>query len=308
MRTKLSVKSKETHPAEKKKDKISIQVTQTVESTTAGTDVMTATPETAAEKTDEPKVDASDAIFAFQDVRMKTWTAQRESIKAHLKFFQQTRAREAGTNELSYYLRSKLISNIAQQELMPDEMDRISDEEMSLIITRSVALSTKALTAAKPVTPPTIPLTRATVDSDSGQPASEPYYEVMDTAEDDATELSAADTTGSSLAIRNSADQEQATPPRRGSTPPRAQRTSSSSRSTRRESGSRTIMRKPGYKSQHYKYSIPKNSKSKPAKTARSREDRRSRSRSTSRETPPRSSTPRGHSKRKESKRRGAGK
>ena len=89
------------------------------------------------------------------------------SIKAHLKNCQQSRARDAGTKELSYFLRSKLILDIAQQELMPDKLDRISDEEMLLIITRSAALSTKALTA-KPVTPSTVPLTRATVDSDSG--------------------------------------------------------------------------------------------------------------------------------------------
>ena len=99
-----------------------------MESDPAGTEVMTATPETAAEKTDEPKVDASDANFAFKDVRMKTWNAQRESIKAHLISFQQSRARNTGTRELSYFLRSKLISDIAQQELMPDVLDRISEE------------------------------------------------------------------------------------------------------------------------------------------------------------------------------------
>ena len=144
---------------------------------------------------------------------------------------------------------------------MPDQLDQISDDEMELIMTRSKALSTKALTA-KTVTPPPVPLTRANGDSDSGKPVSEPSYEVMDTAEEDATEQTTADTsaTDGSLATRSSADQEPATPPRRGRAPPRTKRPSSSSRSTRKESSTRTIVRKPGYKSQHYKYSIPKHS------------------------------------------------
>ena len=101
---------------------------------------------------------------------------------------------------------------------MPDQLDQISDEEMLLIITRNEALSTKALTA-KTVTPPHVPLTRANGESGSGKPISEPSYEVMDTAEEDATEQYTADTsaTDGSLANRSSADQERATPPRSSS-------------------------------------------------------------------------------------------
>ena len=245
---------------------------------------MTDPPIAPAEKTEVVKVDASQANFACKDVRLKTWSAQRESIKNLLKLFQQTSAPEAGTKELSTFLRSKMIGDIILQELMPDSLEQISNEEMSLIITRSEALSLRAL-RDKTVTPPSVPLTGANGDSDSGKPVSEPSDEVMDTTEDYSTEHSSADI---------SATQEPVTPPR-----------SCNSRTPRRESTTKTVVRKPGYKSGHKKYSTPRSSSS---KTDRSSDDRLPGSKSRHDDGPPHCSTLRGHSKRTDSSRRGAGK
>ena len=129
-------------------------------------------------------------------------------------------------------MRSKMLGDITIKELMPDSLEQISAEEWSLIITRSEALSLRAL-RDKTVTPPTVPLTGANGDSDSGKPVSEPSDEVMDTTEDYSTEHS---TEHSSADI--SATQEPATPPR-----------SCNSRTPRRESTTKTVVRKPGYKS-----------------------------------------------------------
>ena len=92
---------KKTHQAEQEEPDISIVLDQTVESSPAVTATMTDPPTAPvektevvtevvtapAEKTEVGKVDASQANFACKDVRLKTWTAQRESIKNLLKFF-----------------------------------------------------------------------------------------------------------------------------------------------------------------------------------------------------------------------------
>ena len=272
-------------------DSVVIQVTSK-ETSPAATGMDIDTPEPAAdaatEKKEDAKVDATGAVFACRDVRQKTWDAQRESIKSSLLLFQQDRAVEAGTRELSRYLREKLVSKIAQLELMPDKLIRINDEEMALIIARCAGLSTKALAPADP-------LTRIPVDSDSGKPDSEPYYEVTDTQDEDLKDDDIF------------TEQESATPPRKDNTPPRKHRKSNSRTSSSRESVKKTVMRKPSFQSQHFRYTIPKHSKSKSERTERSR--RRSRSRSCSRDSTPCSSTQRGSSscKRKEYKRRDKG-
>ena len=63
LRTKLTVKK--THQAEKEEADISIVLDP---------------PTTPVDKTEVAKVDASQASFACKDVRLKTWSAQRESI------------------------------------------------------------------------------------------------------------------------------------------------------------------------------------------------------------------------------------
>ena len=295
LRTKLSVKTQDLSPAKQVEESVIIQVTSK-ETSPVATEMDIDTPEpvaeAATEKKDEAKVDASGAVFAFRDVRQKTWNAQRESIKSSLLLFQQDRAVEAGTRELSRYLREKLVSKMAQQELMPDKLIRINDDEMALIIARCAGLSIKALAPADP-------LTRISVDSDSGKPDSEPYYEVTDTQDEDLKD--------DDIFADSPAEQESATSPRKDNTPPRKQRKSNSRTSSSRESVKKIVMRKPSFQSQHFRYTIPKHSKSKSERTERSR--RRSRSRSCSRDSTPCSSTQRGSSscKRKEYKRRDKG-
>ena len=113
-----------------------------------------------------------------------------------------------------------------------------------------------------------------------------------------------------SLILQVSDDPEFMTPPRMNNNPPVDQRKNDSrSTSTKRESGKKTVMKKPSFKSGHYQYSIPKYNKHNPDKTERPRH--RSRTRSSSRDpSTRRSSTPRGSSssKKREHKRRGEGK
>ena len=92
---------RKTHQAEKEEADISIVLDQTVESSPAVTETMTDPPTAPVEKTEVVtevvtapaeknevgKVDASQANFNCKDVRMKTWAAQRESIKNLLNFF-----------------------------------------------------------------------------------------------------------------------------------------------------------------------------------------------------------------------------
>ena len=68
-------------------DSVVIQVTSKETSPVAtGMDIDTPEPaaDAATEKKEEAKVDATGAVFAFRDVRQKTWDAQRESIKSSL--------------------------------------------------------------------------------------------------------------------------------------------------------------------------------------------------------------------------------
>ena len=76
----------------------------------------------------------------------------------HLSKFQQSRVKEAGTRELSAFLRSKQIPEAVQLELMPETLKKINDEEMIFILKRWETLSTKSLSAKKPAP---VPLARA---------------------------------------------------------------------------------------------------------------------------------------------------
>ena len=177
------------------------------------------------------------------------------------------------------------------------KMNRINDDEMERILSRCAGLSTHALT-------PVVPLPGATVDSDSEQSDSEPYYKGKDNEDEDRMDES------DSLIRQESDDPEFMTPNRMNNNPPVDQRKNDSrSTSTKRESGKRTVMKKPSFMSGHYQYSIPKYNKHNPDKTERPRH--RSRTRSSSRDpSTRRSSTPRGpsSSKKREHKRRGEGK
>ena len=282
---------------------------------------MDETPDTPAEQEEDPKIDAIQAKFAVADVRLKVWAKQRESILNLLKYFQQSRVKEAGTRELSYYLGSRQISEAVQMELMPDPLKKINTEEMSLIMKRCETLSSKALSAK---TPATVPLTRANGDSDtgkpasassngdsdSGKPASALSNEVMDTTVEDVKEQSETNSSvkDDTKSTRSSRDPGPATPPRRGRTPPRTKRPSTSSGSTRNETSTKTVVGKPGYKTMHYQYSTPKHGSRASDRTARSRDDSCPGSRSTSKGSPPPgSSTPRGKSKRKDGAKRSSG-
>ena len=84
---------------------------------------------------------------------------------------------EAGTRELAEYLRTKLIPEVVQQELMPDAHERIPDEEMKIILMRCETPSSKSLSAMK-----LVPLARVIPgEVDSGLPESASSNEAINT-------------------------------------------------------------------------------------------------------------------------------
>ena len=186
------------------------------------------------------------------------------------------------------------MNKFARKELLPVKLSRISDDDMERIISRCAGLSTHALA-------PVVPLPGATVDSDSEQSDDEPYYEGTDKEDEDRM-----DESGDSLILQVSDDPEFRTPPRMNNNAPVDQRKNDSgTTSTKRESGKKTVMKKPSYKSGHLKYSIPKYKKTNSDKTEHSRHRSRTRSSSPRRSSPPRGSS---SSKKREHKRRGEGK
>ena len=181
LRAKLSVKTSGSKPDNQTEENVTIQVSSK-EPPPADTEKENDTPEVVVvpdtEEKAAEKIDATKAVYACKDVRQKQWNAQRELIKSALLLFQQDRASNAGTKELARYMRSKLVNKFARKELLPVKMNRINDDEMERIISRCAGLSTYALA-------PVVPLPGATVDSDSEQSDSEPYYEGKDNEDED---------------------------------------------------------------------------------------------------------------------------
>ena len=81
LRAKLSVKTSGSKPANQTEESVTIQVTSK-EPSPAVTEKEGDTPEavavTDAEEKAEEKVDATEAVFACQDIRQKKWNAKRE--------------------------------------------------------------------------------------------------------------------------------------------------------------------------------------------------------------------------------------
>ena len=97
---------------------------------------------------EEPKpIDACklDHVYGCNDVGFKKFSNRRTFIGKNVKAFEDVRTPCAGTRELRKFLKEQSIPKAVLRELLPEEIETVSDRDMDMIYQRVTTLSNKSL-------------------------------------------------------------------------------------------------------------------------------------------------------------------